>query len=199
MNPNVAELARLSSYALVKRWSYDWAPIEADLGFRFPSEYKEYVSYFPPGSHGGVIDPVHPGLREGGLTLPGRIRLLAELFRDEATSASGSMPFYPDPGGLIPWADHQGNSALCWLPDGEDPDAWPVYAVNDANAHELLPGSTIEALIAVLRSEAGRSVFFGTFYQDLELCGDPFTFTGDEGSPLVALPEPEQLDQPPAS
>ena len=63
---------------------------------------------------------VHPGLREGGLTLPARVRLLADLYRDWPNTQRPARPFYPQPGGLIPWADYESYSALCWLAD-DDP------------------------------------------------------------------------------
>jgi len=201
VNPRVLELAGLCSYPLVKRWRYDWAPIETELGLALPSEYKDYVSYFPPGVFGGVITPEHPGLRGGPARFVERIRLLADLFRGWPNEQRPPMPGYPEQGGLIPWADFEGDSALCWLSEGDDPDLWPVFAANDENRYERLPGTTIEALIAVLRGDAGRSVFPATFYERLGRDGEPFHFNYDQGpSPDVELGpfEDTPQDPPPA-
>src|SRR5262245_59890921 len=169
-------------------------PIESELGLVLPTEFKEYTAYFPPGVHGNALAPVHPAVREGGLTVPGRIRLWSDLYRGWDNLTQPPMPFYPDAGGLIPWADNEGDAALCWLPEGDDPDLWPVFAARAENTYERIPGSTIEALIAVLRGEAGQNVFT-TWFQHLHRLGDPFEFAHEGWSAGdVELPEPEYLD-----
>src|SRR5262245_60659064 len=74
--------------------------------------------------------------------------------------------FYPQPGGLIPWAEFDADAALCWLPDTDNPDRWPVVACASTGEYEDVPGSTLEALVAALRGDAGRSVFPDFFYND---------------------------------
>jgi hypothetical protein len=197
VNPNIAELARLSSYPLTRRWQYDWHDFETELGFTFPSEYKEYVSYFPPGLHGGVFTAEHPANREGAMSFVEHFKLGAEVYAVALQGAHGAMPIYPAAGGLVPWIQYESTAALAWLPEGDDPDQWPLYAVSDENRYERLPGSTVEALIAVLRGEAGRSALPGTFYESLEFFGNPFSFqTHKDPTPDVELPEPELLDTP---
>jgi hypothetical protein len=70
-----------------------------------------------------------------------------------------------------------------------------VYAASDENRYERLPGSTVEALIAVLRAAAGRSVFPKSFYVNLVFHGS-FEFLADEESADVSLPPGEPLDAP---
>jgi hypothetical protein len=196
MNPHIFDLARSASFGLTRRWHYDWAPYEEDLGFTFPSEYKEYVSYFPPGTHGGAIMPEHPAIKEGGLDFPGHIRLGAQMYAAYTDGAPEAMSFYPAKGGLIPWAQHESTAALCWRADGDDPDTWPVYAVSEAAKIEHLPGSTIEALLHLLRREAGLSVFPVTFYNALDRYGALTFRSAEDAAGDVELPEPEPIDPP---
>src|SRR5262245_35610861 len=137
MNQNIIELADVSSYTLTKCWLYDWAAIEADLGIALPREYEDYVTYFPPGAHGGVITPVHPAIREGSLSFHERILLMAGLLRD-AMPAAGAEPaaYFPDAGGFIPWAMYGSVVALCWLPEGDDSSRWPLFACDDQHQRE---------------------------------------------------------------
>jgi hypothetical protein len=158
------ELATLGSFTISRRWRYDWASIEASLGVRLPEEYKEFVQAFPPGGFGELV-VLHPARRAGFVGLPDEIHGFAERYGGplevELPSVRQAVPFgfYPEPGGLIPWADFNADAALFWLPDSGDPDTWPVVAYTDTPAYEYVDGTTLEALLRVLRGEAGRTVF----------------------------------------
>jgi hypothetical protein len=75
---------------------------------------------------------------------------------------------YPRPGGLIPWADYNGDYFLCWLPNNDDPDRWPVVAYDsegvEGSNSEVVEGTTLQALIRVIRGDAARSIFGEQFY-----------------------------------
>lgn len=186
----LARLASLTSFTLAERRRYDWQSIEADLGIPLPIEYKEYVSYFPSGMFGGIgeIGIMHPAERGGFTGLSDQIRLSAEMFGgfSRLYSADPRYRFYPEPGGLVPWADYESTAALCWLTGSDDPDQWPVIACNDINDYESVEGSTIEALIRVLRMEAGRAVFPETMYARYPAGADLLKFTAGE-PPIVEL------------
>ena len=99
------------------------------------------------------------------------IRESSEVLRARATRSPTPVSFksYAEPGGLIPWADYEGDQFLCWLADGDDPDRWPVVDYLSRDRHERIEGSTLEALIRVMLGDAGRSVFSPDLYEeDLE-------------------------------
>jgi hypothetical protein len=159
------ELANIGSFRLgAERWRYDWAAIEGELGVRLPGEYKELVQAFPPGAFGELI-VFHPARRSGFTGLPDQISGFATMFSGSLSVAPSdirdSFPFgfYPESGGLIPWAAFNVAAVLCWLPNSEDPDAWPVLAYADDGIYESIDGTTLEALVRVLRGEAGERAF----------------------------------------
>jgi hypothetical protein len=157
-----ARLDSLLALTPIPAWAraHDWALIEAELGITLPAEYKAYADRFPSGIH-RRLDVFHPDT-PGGFALIEQVHQYARMFDGFKIGRT----FYPQPGGLIPWAEFDSDAALCWLPDTDNPDLWPVVACASTGEYEDIPGSTLEALVAVLRGDAGRDVFPGYFYND---------------------------------
>lgn len=163
----LAELAALGSFTLGEEAHYDWAAIEGDLGVPFPAEFKAYVRSFPAGGF-RRLEILHPelstrpsqfGLVEAVREYSGSLKTWARTFDDP-----GPYDFYPEPGGLIPWADYEADYFLCWLPNSDDPDRWPIIAYADPEQHEALEGSTLQVLIRVVRGDVARTFFPEDFY-----------------------------------
>jgi len=55
---------------------------------------------------------------------------------------------------------------LFWLPNTDDPDLWSVVACSSTGRYEEVPGSMLEALIAVVRGDAGREAFPEALYEE---------------------------------
>jgi hypothetical protein len=67
-----------------------------------------------------------------------------------------NFPFAPEPGGAIAWAEAADGRVLAWAPTSDDPDRWPVIAIDPdwMAAREL--GMTMTSLIyAYLEDPAG--------------------------------------------
>lgn len=108
----------------------DWQQVEAALGLPLPSDFKALTTHYGLGQFVGFITPLTPfGSRD--LLLGAARRLLdgERAFRDQHPDRC-PHPFHPEPGGLLPWAGTDNGDRLCWLTEGDDPDAWPVVAWN---------------------------------------------------------------------
>lgn len=160
----LAELAAIGSFTIAGRTQRDWTAIESALGTRLPSQYKAYAESFPGGQfrrlqvfhpEGSDQPRPHGLVEEVGWTAPSL----------RPTSPTAPYQMHPEPGGLIPWAGYEGDYFLCWLPKGEDPDSWPIIAYEDEDHNEAVEGSTLQALIRVIRGYAGRRVFPEEFWE----------------------------------
>jgi hypothetical protein len=112
----------------------EWDRIEARLGTRLPSDYKEFVGMYGagwiavPGDEFSVINPF-AGWR--------RRRLEREIANQRAAHASlleiygrfGDVPEQPD--GLIPWGTNSFRGVCFWEPNSADPDRWTVHSELD--------------------------------------------------------------------
>jgi len=96
------------------------------------------------------------------------VRDLSPMMTPWDESAPARYRAYPEPGGLIPWAHYEADYYLCWQSEDEDPDRWPVVAFDsngdEGSNSEIVEGSTLQALIRVIRGDAGRSIFPRQFY-----------------------------------
>ncbi|MEU4624221.1 hypothetical protein AB0G04_30125 [Actinoplanes sp. NPDC023801] len=182
----------------------DWpAHIEA-TGIRFPADFRRLAETFPPGEFQGFFKILHPDMYEDAAEYRAAFRGHAGLLRCRA---------YPKPGGVIPWGTVQFDYLLCWIPEGDDPDRWPV-AVFRPHGHEpearyeMTAAELVHALLIVpcpierlaYVAEAEQPPDFGVFEDDEhdEDDGDD----EDDGRPapspgfwmhpalLGALPEP---------
>jgi hypothetical protein len=175
-NSKLEELAALTSFVMLPEheMQYDWAPVESSLGFSFPSEFNAYTQRFSPGAHREQLYVFHAAM-PGNYGLEHSIRDYAKGFQEWADLDAASprpgvvnTPYsiYPAPGGLIPWAAFQNYGALCWLPEVEDPDQWPVIAYSDSWGDTRIEGTTLEALARVVRGDAGHGVFPDYMYEE---------------------------------
>lgn len=96
----------------------DWAAVERDVGIAFPADYRRFVDRFGAGEFGGIrvhvpsvdladlVEEVRATVR-GGRPLPG-------------------APYFPEPGGLVPWGRTATGHIFFWAPVTDHPDTWPV-------------------------------------------------------------------------
>lgn len=117
----------------------DWGRVEAGLERELPADFKALVDRYGRGQFADFISPLHP-FGTPDLLIPMARRLLEQEgpFRD-AYPERCPYSFYPEPGGLLPWAGTDNGDRLGWLTAGE-PDSWTVVAWNPRgwyhSAHE---------------------------------------------------------------
>jgi len=114
----------------------DWAAVHDRLGFRLPTDYRDFIDAYGPGTVGDVRI-MAPGA-------PGDMDLFALLER-KYTEVSGleriigeDAPFYPEPGGTVCWGETIGGWTCGWAPVSTDPDEWDVVGIT--------PGSDLRGL-----------------------------------------------------
>jgi hypothetical protein len=73
----------------------------------------------------------------------GHVVLAEDLFEYWVTEQDEHRHLvYPEPGGLLRWADLGARHRFCWLTDG-DPDSWPVVTWNIYGEYEIHPVNTV--------------------------------------------------------
>ncbi|MCE7010233.1 SMI1/KNR4 family protein [Kibdelosporangium philippinense] len=120
--------------ALVVGWTdsvspaFDWATVEHDLGFQFPGDYKEFMARFPSGQFRNSIELYNPVQDVGSLAEFKRhferklnaLRVVREGREDDM------HPPFPEPDGVVPFADDAEGGTLFWVPRSPNPDEWSV-------------------------------------------------------------------------
>ena len=117
-----AELADLVGVGGVVRRT-DWGRVEAELGTRLPADYRAVVDRIGPGDFLGFRVAV-PDAEVPEFDL----RQLVDDVHAAVVTARPlpGAPYFPEEGGLIPWARTAAGHTLFWLPKGDEPDDWPV-------------------------------------------------------------------------
>ncbi|RSN62136.1 MULTISPECIES: SMI1/KNR4 family protein [Actinomadura] len=118
----------------------DWAAVEGRLGAPLPGDYKRLVELFGcKGAFNGfyVVFPPDKLIwhTEYGLEL------------------GGEHPPFPAPGGLIPWSNNEHEQTFCWITEGDDPDRWPVYAVDSLDEGTRFDCTAAEFLYRAMTEE----------------------------------------------
>ncbi|WP_203701103.1 hypothetical protein [Asanoa iriomotensis] len=124
--------------------------MEEGLGLRLPADYKLLAETLPDGIHIGPWQLNLPG--DFGHPIDDLLGFHAYGLEDmRAARASGLQiphPIYPEPGGLLPWARGPRMDPVCWLTNDDDPDRWPLVAVDaEFQRWRTLPGPASQFLI----------------------------------------------------
>jgi hypothetical protein len=155
-NDCLVQLAELCGVRLGRRTPYDWAAIEGSLtGLTLPSDYKELAETFPNGRFRDLVRPIRPGDVNNPVTeYLGYYAYRLDDMRTWREGGFGEFPYpiYPEPGGLLPWAEGPGGEMCFWLTAGADPQSWPVVSADrDFMTWQRFPGSMCEFLLAFVR------------------------------------------------
>ncbi|MEU5881830.1 SMI1/KNR4 family protein [Spirillospora sp. NPDC047279] len=126
----------------------DWAATEARLGTRLPGDYKKIVETY--GAQ-GLFD--------------GFYRVLAphELL-DHTGTRAGDHPPFPAKGGALPWSNNEEEDLFFWITEDEDPDRWPVYAVDNCGDETLYEGSAAQYLLGLMTDPDNDSTPAGHWF-----------------------------------
>ncbi|MEU4037384.1 hypothetical protein [Streptomyces collinus] len=110
----------------------DWAAIEADLGTRLPSDYKEVVDLFGAGSFDEYFELAVPGG-------PGAGRNPWKRHAPDLAS-----------GGLVPWGWSEYELGLMWSTDATDPDEWTVVTQSEGDQEQQFDCGAGEFILRML-------------------------------------------------
>lgn len=191
MTPHLARLAELLGPPPPDVVPVPWGEARAEVGFKFPADYRELIDTYGGISLNGEFWIGGPS--EKPSSLPGVPTRFEDFVRsttrdgflrqyDEEHAAGNTRrapyPVLPTPGGLLRWGGRELNNCF-WLTDGPDPDAWPVVVLHvDVGEWIRFEGGVVEFLIAVCTQQY-------EYWDELlleplgELTGRPYRFDGD--------------------
>ena len=109
---------------------FDWRVVEAELGTRLPSDYKEFMSVYGTGKIGmeglTVVPPTAPEgypYRDGGMA--DESVNLREMWNDRFDNVV--IPGLDAPEQLLAWGvGHSDPDLYGWIMTSAEPDEWPV-------------------------------------------------------------------------
>lgn len=110
----------------------DWPTIEADLGTRLPTDYKEIVDLFGAGSFDEYFELAVPGG-------PGVDRNPWKRYGPDLAS-----------GGLLPWGWSEFESGLMWATGATDPDEWTVVTRSECGDERYFDCGAGEFILRML-------------------------------------------------
>ncbi|MFF7969371.1 hypothetical protein ACFZC3_28965 [Streptomyces sp. NPDC007903] len=125
---SIEQVARDAGLAAPRRYRVDWDHVETALGTRLPTDYKEYIYWFGPGSFDDYLIVCVPGVENSNTELVARLAQehRSAHTRAELTGAAPRVPLFPEPGGWLPWGFTTGGDGLYWVTSANDPDCWTV-------------------------------------------------------------------------
>ncbi|MEV1120779.1 SMI1/KNR4 family protein [Actinosynnema sp. NPDC049800] len=136
----------------------DWAAVESREGFRFPADYKEFMARFPSGLFRDVVrlhNPVQDQRSLAGFE-DDLDRMLTVV--EELREYDDSYAPFPEPRGVIPFADDVAGGALFWLPWTSDPDHWHVVHLSRGNHWTRTKRSMTAVMLELATSRSERNV-----------------------------------------
>ena len=109
-----------------------WLRCEAQLGFKLPSDYREFVFAFGSGLFAGLYRVYNPFAKSEWTALHPSVERTCTHLREFRQSFPQDVPYpiYPEPGGLLPWANDENGNDYYWQTLGE-PDTWQVLSFNN--------------------------------------------------------------------
>ncbi|MEV5786789.1 SMI1/KNR4 family protein [Streptomyces sp. NPDC052287] len=139
--------------------SGDWNKVESVLGLELPTDFKQLVGAYGAYHFAGFLTPLTPFGGRDLLVGPAKRLLDQERgFRDSNPEAC-PYPFYPEPGGLLPWARTDNGDNVCWLTD-RTPDEWTVVCWNPRGwYYDAHPVGAVEFLAGWLSGHLSTTVF----------------------------------------
>jgi len=133
----------------------DWTMVEQTLGVRLPTDFQALVRRYGHGQFADItlLTPFSAGA-EDLFNLVYRARAQLDLYRDHRDAWPEDFPYslYPEPQGLLEWANTGNGDGLYWLTLGE-PDSWPVVIWNIREGSRRYEIGAVELLFAYLSGQ----------------------------------------------
>ncbi|MBK9941442.1 MAG: SMI1/KNR4 family protein [Kouleothrix sp.] len=108
--------------------SDSWPSIEKALETPLPSDYKEYINTFGTGIIGYLIRVLNPFSSRPLFALFFQVNEIISTrkwYKAKFGDDWCPYPLYPEPDGLLPWANTIDGDALFWYTRGR-PETWPI-------------------------------------------------------------------------
>jgi hypothetical protein len=104
-----------------------WSTVEGRVGWPPPADYQHLIEEL-----GAVtVGPVTVRAPDGSSGFVERYeQLRRRIVRERAVGGGPPGTVWPEPGGVLPWADLDGGGTVCWLTAGRDTANWPVILVD---------------------------------------------------------------------
>lgn len=128
----------------------DWAALEGGLGTAIPADFRALAEAYPV----LVVDDFlmlsvpTPGAEASWASESREDEILQDLY--EMGDTEDYVP-YPQPGGLLCWAQSYSGDSIYWKTSSPDPDAWPVVVRGDNGDWSEFPVGAVEFLTGVYR------------------------------------------------
>ncbi|WP_406279532.1 hypothetical protein [Embleya sp. NBC_00896] len=158
----------------------DWATAESELGTALPQEYMRLVDIFGAGSFNDYLDLLTPPSQYGAGDIISTARELHELASvDWYGNPYDPYSIFPNPGGLLRWAESETEDEFYWLTNDKDPNKWPIVAREQGEEWHKFEVSTTRFILDTLSSTATAP-----FSRTAQRMGQPFfrpsSRTGDD-------------------
>ncbi|WP_225804993.1 SMI1/KNR4 family protein [Streptomyces sp. NK15101] len=144
---------------LLGEQSWEW--LYERLGTRLPTEFVALMETYGAGEFCEWLRFGLP-LGTGHYDLAPSVEWYGAAYRDLRADHPQYQPLavWPEPGGFLNFADTIDGDELCWLTEGDDPDAWPLIVIpRHAEQGPPLTGTLVETLLAWLRGHLVQEGF----------------------------------------
>jgi hypothetical protein len=127
-----------------------WVALHTDLGTALPSDFRSLAEAYPT----LVIDDFlsvsvpRPGVEASWAAEAREDEILQDLY--EMGDTKGYVPF-PQPGGLISWAESNVGDSFYCRTGSADPDEWPVVVRGDNGDWSEFPMGVVEFMVGMYR------------------------------------------------
>lgn len=137
-----------------------WEEVESEFGLSFPSDYKSFIDTYGTGwVRGSGVDFAYLAVSNFRSRLPwietgiGQAIHALKLSRDAGHDSP--YPFFPEKGGLLPFAVTPNGDSLSWITNGS-PDSWDVvfYCFDGGQQARLNKQGFCEVLKGLLKQES---------------------------------------------
>ena len=116
-------------------WYEVWMKVQGKLGWPPPEDYQHLAEKL-----GAItVGPVTVAVPGGPVDLLKTYeKMRRQVTRERAAGGGPAGAVWPEPGGILRWADLAGGGHVCWLAISEDPGEWPVLVVDADLSHPVL-------------------------------------------------------------
>lgn len=154
-----------------------WTDLFEELGTRLPHDYVALMDLYGAGIWRDWLR-FHTPLREGKVCFTEHIDYFTEAYSSLKESFPEDFPLtvWPEPGGVLPFANSIDGDHLGWLTQGDDPDSWPLIMVpRDGEQGPPLDRGLVDVLLDWQRGDSTLEDF-----PELDEDDDPVEFAGFE-------------------
>jgi hypothetical protein len=110
-------------------FSGPWEPVEAELGLVLPQDYKDFVRLYASGYFMEFIGVYVPRSKNPHTRLEYNVPVVCRSLSSLTFLQEPPYPFWPTPGGLLPFGGTDDGDDLFWL-TREAPEEWKVVVLD---------------------------------------------------------------------